>query len=253
MSELSNDIKLQFHIDDFTTFEYIKLLRLAKLNYRFVNYEDAELGTRFILWRHDCDFSLNRALRIAQIEHEEGIISTYFINPHCDFYNVLEKGQSELIKKIISLGHRIGLHFDASYYTINSETELEELIAREADWFRQWFNIDLKVFSFHNPTTMIVQCEKSHYGGLINCYSEFFKKHVPYCSDSNGYWRFRRLYEVLEEAQDPCLHILTHPCWWQEKAMLPRARVLRAAKGRAAATMNAYDELLSQYGRNNVR
>jgi hypothetical protein len=253
MSVISNPAKLQYNIDDFTTSEYVKLIRKAKLNYRFIKYEEVELGTNFILWRHDCDFSLNRALRIAQIEQGVNIASTYFLNPHCDFYNILEKTQSIIIEKILNMGHSIGLHFDATYYDVISENQLDDLVAQESEWIQKWFGVELKVFSFHNPTDFLLSCEKYTYGGLINCYSSFFKKHVPYCSDSNGYWRFRRLADVLEQATDSCLQVLTHPGWWQETAMLPRDRVVRAIEGRAAAGMRAYDDFLESCGRVNAR
>lgn len=247
------NLALQYHIDDFTIIQYDALLRKAKSNYRFINYNEMETGTRFILWRHDCDFSLNRALRLAEIEHSQGIKATYFLNPHCDFYNLLEKNQSAIIARLINLGHSIGLHFDAAYYDITAENQLDELVAREAQWLQNWFGVAINVFSFHNPSAFLLTCEKNTYGDKINCYSSYFKKQVPYCSDSNGYWRFRRLCEVLEEASDPCLQVLTHPGWWQEEAMLPRERVLRAVQGRADAVMTEYDRFLASCGRENIR
>ena len=48
-------------IEDFTVEHYGELLRLAQVNYQFVSYENIPFGERFILWLHDCDFSLNRA------------------------------------------------------------------------------------------------------------------------------------------------------------------------------------------------
>lgn len=249
---LHADAAQRYHIDDFTIAEYKKLLTLAKSNYTFITYDQYQADFKSILWRHDCDLSLNRALRMAQIEHEEAISATYFINPHCDFYNPLEKSQSNLIRDIIRLGHQIGLHFDADYYDVTSEDQLDGLIAREARLLEEWFMIKINVFSFHNPSKVILQCEKDTYAGLINCYSRFFKQDVPYCSDSNGYWRFRRLKEVLAQATDPRLQVLTHPGWWQEDAMLPRERVIRAAEGRAAAVMTAYDAFLADHGRENV-
>ena len=48
-------------------------------------------------------------------------------------------------------------------------------------------------FSFHNPQKTDYNYENFLYEGLVNCYSKKFKDDLPYCSDSNGYWRFRRL------------------------------------------------------------
>lgn len=253
MSSISADLGTLYNIEDFTITEYIDLLRIAKRNYRFIAYDEVEFASHFILWRHDCDISLNRALRFAQIERDNNISATYFLNPHSEFYNLLEKNQAKIIEQIIGLNHSIGLHFDAGFYNIDSEHQLDDVIAQEADWLRQWFGIEISVFSFHNPTEFLLTCEKYKYGGLINCYSEYFKQNISYCSDSNGYWRFRRLREILEQAADKNLHILTHAEWWQEKPMLPRDRVLRSVEGRAVAIMNAYDAFLEKNARKNIR
>ncbi len=102
--------------EDFTEEHYLSLLLLAKRNYVFVRYKEIPWGSNFILWRHDCDLSINRAFSLARIEHENEVVATYFVNPHSDFYNIYEKTQSELLQNIIGLGHDIGLHLDAAFY-----------------------------------------------------------------------------------------------------------------------------------------
>lgn len=241
-----------YHIVDFTVEEYRKLLQIAKRNFLFVRYHAIPLNTRFVLWRHDCDYSLNRASCLAHIEQEEGVVSTFFLNPHCEFYNPFEKSQAELVKSIIEAGHDIGLHFDASFYNISVENQLDNHVANEALLLKQMFGVMPVAFSFHNPTSFLLTCEKEAYGGLLNCYSKRFKTGIPYCSDSNGYWRFRRLRDVLESAQDLYLQVLTHPGWWQETVLSPRERVFRCIQGRANATMRQYDETLKLFGRSNL-
>lgn len=240
------------HNSDFTTAHYRDLLALAQRHYRFITYDQLPQTGKFILWRHDCDFSLNRALRLARLEHAEGIRATYFINPHSEFYNPLEAKQAALIREILALGHAIGLHFDAAYYAIRDEARLEALVMQEAEWLRAWFGAPVSAFSFHNPTPFLLGCERATYGGLVNCYAGYFKTQVGYCSDSNGYWRHRRLYDVLTAAADPCLQVLTHPGWWQENAMPPRERILRCAQGRADTAIADYDAFLHHHNRKNI-
>lgn len=241
------------HNADFTTESFVELLQLAKRNYKFISYADiCTSSEKYILWRHDVDLSLNRALKLAKIEHNEGIQATYFVNPHCNFYNLLERSQSQHIKQILSLGHSIGLHFDVDYYQIENEGQLDKLVAEEAALLQSLFATEIKAFSFHNPNAFMLSCEKEQYGGLINCYSTLFKKEIAYCSDSNGYWRFKRLRDVLEEASDPRLQILTHPGLWQDQIMSPRERVFRCVDMRANRVMQNYDELLRIAGRNNL-
>ena len=239
-------------IEDFTTEQYREILQLARLKYKFVSYENIPFGERFILWRHDCDYSLNRAFKLAEIEKEEGVASTYFINPHCEFYNLLEATQAKLVEHILGLGHSLGLHFDADFHKTGSEAELEEQITSEAALLEQFFGSKVFAFSFHNPNECLLAYEGETYGGLLNCYSKKFQNKIPYCSDSNGYWRFRRLREVLEAADDHCLQILTHPGWWQDRPMLPMERIDRCIQGRSKAIRNQYVQKLQEMGRKNI-
>jgi hypothetical protein len=236
---------------DFTLTHYRELCQLAVRRYPITGYDSIPWGKRFVLWRHDIDISLNRGLRLSKIEHAIGIKATYFLNPHSEFYNLAEASQHAIVKEILSLGHDIGLHIDVGFFGEISESQLSDVIGREADYLYWLFGVMPVAFSFHNPVASTLKFEADTYGGLLNCYSKRFKTEVPYCSDSNGYWRFRRLHDVLNEAKDPCLQVLTHPGWWQDKPMPPRQRIFRSASGRAAGIMRTYDEGLSQHGRLN--
>lgn len=237
--------------EDFTEVKYRQMLRVAKASYRFATYDAIPWGTRFILWRHDLDYSINRAAALAGIEAEEGVTATYFVNPRGEHYNPFEPKQAKLLKHILRLGHRLGLHFDAAFHKIQNEKHLHSKVKQEGRWLEETFGVRPDAFSFHNPSADNLQCGADQYGGLTNCYSKRLKMEVPYCSDSNGYWRFRRLHDVLTEATVPCLQVLTHPGWWQEKSMPPRQRIFRCAYGRAKATMSAYDAGLAEHSRIN--
>lgn len=237
--------------NDFTVDHYKVLLDLAVNNYPIARYSNIPYGERFLLWRHDCDYSLNRALMLAKLENAAGVTATYFVNIHCEFYNLFERNQLDILHQIVALGHDIGLHFDAAFYQTTSETELESQVKQEADLLESFVGVRPTAFSFHNPTAAHLCCEAEQYAGLVNCYSRLFKSSVSYCSDSNGYWRFRRLFDVLESGADSSLQVLTHPGWWQDKAMPPRQRIFRSVYGRAEAVMHQYDEGLQVSGREN--
>lgn len=236
---------------DFTMQSYRTLILLAKRNYEFSFYGDIPRKRKFVLWRHDCDISLNRAYSLAKIESELGVFATYFVNPHCEFYNIFEKSQVNIVLDILNMGHQIGLHFDASFYDKCDEASLNRDVAAGAALLEGLYGFKPSAFSFHNPESMHLACEAEYYGGLVNCYSKRFKEQVPYCSDSNGYWRFRSLHEVLSDASDPCLQVLTHPDWWQDSVMPPRQRIFRSVFGRAESVMRKNDDLLERYDRSN--
>jgi hypothetical protein len=107
-------------------------------------------------------------------------------------------------------------------------------------------------FSFHNPDDSTAAYRNREYGGLINASSSFFYDSVGFCSDSNGYWRNRRLEDVLTQAIDERLQVLTHPEMWQDVPMSPRQRVDRCIDGRAQRTRERYERLLLENDRDNV-
>ena len=237
--------------EDFTIDSYNELLCVAKRNYKFSSYENINWEDKFILWRHDIDYSLNRALVLAKIEKNQNVHATYFINPHSDFYNIAEVNQFKIVNEILSMGHTLGLHFEADFYDINSEEALEMFIDKEANYIENLFGTRPHAFSFHNPVEKHLKFDKDKYSGLVNCYSKRFKSEVSYCSDSNGYWRFKRLHDFLSDTKSQYLQVLTHPGWWQDFPMNPRSRIYRAVYGRAKHVMNNYDQQLVEYGREN--
>lgn len=82
--------KIDFNFNDFTLSNYRSLLSLALTKYEFRLFNQEYLH-KSILLRHDLEFSVPIALRMAEIEAELGIRSTYFVQLHSEFYNMLEK------------------------------------------------------------------------------------------------------------------------------------------------------------------
>ena len=240
------------HEQDFTVDHYRKLLELAKTRYKFTSFLNISLNQPFILWRHDVDLSLNRSARLAAIEKDVGVAATYFVNPHSEFYNLFERSQTQLVRTILDCGHELALHLDADYFDVRSEAALDDIVAREARTLTEYLGVAPTAVSFHNPREFLLTCERDTYGGLINCYSNWFKTMVPYVSDSNGTWRFARLWDELAHGRHPRLQVLTHPGWWQDSPMAPRLRVARCCYGRAAATLREYDAFLSRHERTNL-
>ena len=242
----------QYHFADFTRDNYRRLLRLAKTKYPFTTYPKADFGGRFVLWRHDVDMSIHASLKLAEIEADEGVTSTYFLNAHCHYYNLFEPEVRDRVKRIIALGHAIGLHFDHNFHGVNSVPALESALAIERRWLQELYGAEVDAFSFHDPGPFTQTCRADRYAGLINCYSERFHAAVGYCSDSNGYWRHRRLEDVLTAAADERLQVLTHPEWWQDTPMSPRQRVQLCIDGRSAYLTRRYDEGMKIVDRLNV-
>lgn len=246
----------KYYFNDFTEKNYRKLIKLSKSNYDFISFLDYKLKGKNLLWRHDVDFSVNRAFKLASIEHKNEIFSTYFFHLHNSFYNILEEEITLMAKKILELGHELGLHFDPYFYqkTFGVNCNLIKYIKIEKNLLEELFETKVIAFSLHNPDTFSnFDSTKEKILDMVNVYSKYIKTHYEYCSDSNGYWRFNRLENIISNPGTKNLHVLTHPGWWVPEPMSPRDRITRCIEGRAKSQHKRYDDLLKKYGRENIK
>lgn len=201
---------------DLTINSYVKLLELLRYyGYQFCTYEDYENYQKSVILRHDVDFSLTKALQMAELEHSMNVKSTYFILVTTNFYNIFSKQSSEIIQRIQSLNHTIGLHFDEKRYNIQSIDQLERLIENEAELLETVTNQPIKVVSMHRPSKFILENDLQ-FKHLINSYSSTFFKKMKYISDSRLHWR-EDPYETISSGKYEKLHILTHPFSYSEQ------------------------------------
>lgn len=245
-----------YHFDDFTENKYRDIVRQASLTWKFLMFADFLANyDRKCLWRHDIDYSVHRALQLAKIEAEVGVRSTYFVLLHSEFYNLFEYDIVYHVKEILEMGHKIGLHFEASFY--GKQMSHEQLIYWmhfERKILEQVFSAEVDVFSWHNPDQqslgdLLIAGELA---GMLNTYGAQISESYSYISDSNGYWRYRRLPEVVASGADRNLHVLTHPEWWTPDVLSPGERIQRCISGRAASQQRNYDNLLEAAGRINI-
>lgn len=244
----------KYKFDYFTIENYRKQVELAIENgFQFILFsDDFKEDRKDIIWRHDVEFSPDIALKMARIEKELGVKTTYFFQLHTDFYNILSKYFTNILKEIQSLGHHIGLHFDTHYYNIQLPGDLDKYIKLDKEYFENVFNLKLDTFSFHNTNQFILSCEDYKYGGLINVYSSYFKNKYKYCADSTGYWRYETLDEVLKDPKVQHLQVLIHDAMWSEESLSPRKRVMKSIQDNAERIKNQYDQILIDFGAKNV-
>lgn len=239
---------------DFTEDGFVKILDVAVSRYSFARFGSTP-QTPSLLWRHDIDMSVNRAVALARLEHERGVTATYFIRLHSEYYNVFEWSIRAMIQDISARGHEIGLHFEADPdFKLPDEDVLEGKLENERVILEGLVETPVTAVSFHDPETGdLLRFRREAYAGMANAYAYLGEAGYAYVSDSNGYWRFRRLHDALRENVDRNVHVLTHPEWWTPEPMPPRARMQRCTEGRSAAVQLRYDALLAEEGRINVR
>jgi len=244
-------IKTDSLYSDFTEKNYRKLLELAKQNFKFRFFTSMPLQQHDLLLRHDVDFSPQRAKALAKIESDLQVGSTYFFRLRGADYSILDIENQKIIFEISSLGHDIGLHFE-SEDSFNSEEELINQLSTDKNLFELITGKILKVFSFHNPNSMMLSMRNSKYSEMLNAYSDIYFDKNKYVSDSNGYWRFRSLKTVLDDPGTEKLQVLIHTEWWTPEPLSPRERIWRAHIGRAHNSHSRYIALLESLGRTDL-
>lgn len=95
---------------DFTLKTYKLLLsELKKAHYTFYSLErfltDNNFAEKVVILRHDVDRNPYNALKMAKLEFSMGVLVTYY-------FREAETKYSWIIKKIASLGHEIGYHYE---------------------------------------------------------------------------------------------------------------------------------------------
>ena len=165
-----------------------------------------------VIMRHDIDMDLEAALRMASLEKDLRIDSTYFFMVRCSLYNVFSSNGSEQVKQILVAGHHFGLHFDCSIYEDISADNLNRYISKECQLLEQFFEQPVEAISFHRPGRLElsgVELEK-----WPNSYERVFVEEFEYFSDSRGNWARGNPLESEAFFNRKNFHILVHPIWW---------------------------------------
>ncbi len=206
---------------EFTCDRYRAILNAGRVaGYRFASFDEIKAIRRgqekVCLLRHDCDNDLAAAARMAEIEAEEGVSSTYFVMLRSVMYNLLAPPQAAFAHRIRSLGHWLGLHFDEAAVAHMRAELLAAEVDRERELLRAEFGCSIDVVSFHQPGARVLAGEVKL--DCINTYDRTDMEGFYYTSDSNLGFRGREPDELFASGEHPRLHILIHPEWWTENA-----------------------------------
>ncbi|MEM9064505.1 MAG: hypothetical protein AAGB51_03335 [Planctomycetota bacterium] len=194
-----------------------------------------------ILLRHDVDLSLDCAAELAELESSLGVRSTYFILLYNDLYNPLAPVGRELIERIASLGHEIGLHWDSSLHDASS---IETTFPRELEILSEVAGVRVTSASQHIPTDnelMDVSAFVEH-----ECYASDIAQRYTYVSDSAMSWRAKTPLDLIAEGLD--VQFLAHPIWWTAPGSTLEAKV-NAIGAASGAAFGARFEAFGAYAR----
>ena len=175
----------------FSLEHYRELLRTARAGgYRFATFGEPPAGGDLLV-RHDVDLSLEAAVEMAELEAEEGAVTTYLVMTRSVFYNLASREGERAIARLRALGHQVGLH--AVYPNATLDARFDPVVA--------WHNPD--------PEYMTEPIE-----GAVNVMEQVYFDSATYRSDSNQRWRFGCPHEELRAGAFPWLQLLIHPEIW---------------------------------------
>lgn len=200
---------------DFSYQSYRLLLQgLIQENYITQLIGNVDSAKKKLYLRHDVDTDYLGVLPLASIEHELGMISTWYFLPDCPVYNCCSKPLEEIIVELHRMGHQVGLHIDATRY--ENLSELVSSIEKYFYFFGKFLPIS-KTLSFHKPAPWLLN--DVSIPGWVNAYQKEFYSDVVYVSDSNRreFWNEDRLSRAIKDQKS--LTLLTHPLWWKERSL----------------------------------
>jgi hypothetical protein len=192
---------------------------LTKANARgfsFVRFKDflpggPALPQRYIALRHDIDFAPRYSLEMAELEHEVGVRSTFYVLVDGQFYNPLQSDIISQLRQIHSLGHEIGLHFAVSSAV---EPELGKEVVFRLEVLSALVGVEVRSFSQHDPVNagfVTVTLPPDHYA-CVDASQVIRDNDLLYVSDSAMMWRRYTFDTALDEDRNLCL--LAHPHSW---------------------------------------
>ena len=204
--------------------DYREIIRLIRETGLACTYEEALSRKKFILMRHDVEYSVERALALSKVEESMDFRSTYFFQWTNNSYNILSRKNRDILTEMYERGQQIGLHF-----ALNGMTDMKlirERIKKEAAMLSDMLGFSITSFSIHRPSPDVLK-ENIKIKGLLNAYQdEFFSfdpkatpesdLNVKYLSDANHVWRYGYP-DAQTIASHDRIQILTHPFAWTKK------------------------------------
>ena len=204
--------------------DYKEIIRIIKSTGRQCGYADALHKDKFIIMRHDVEYSVDRAYQLAKVEQSMDFISTYFFQWTNNSYNILSRRNMDMIKDMHERGQHIGLHF-----ALNGMTDMQQIrkrIKMEMEILSEMFGFEITEFSVHRPSKDVLR-ENIKLDGILNAYQDDFftfadqitedtELKVKYMSDANHIWRYGYPDEANITGYDK-VQILTHPFAWCKK------------------------------------
>jgi hypothetical protein len=233
------------------SFDYGTLWRmLSRLgeHHRFIRFADVAgqpPDARFCILRHDVDYSLYSALRLARQEAERGLSATYFLLVNSAYYNVLSPSHADVPSMLAALGHEIGLHYDLQFFQRFPRERWHDLLDREVALLEELSGTRVVSIALHQPRLNADDPFRES-TKFINAYADRFVSEIPYISDSCRAWP-DAAWQLLAKGPLPDrFQLAIHPINWADHDR-DRVEIFRGLHADLAdAVLREGDELLAK-------
>ena len=137
---------------DLETYWWI-LERIARTNrcVRFCDFAASEPAEPFFILRHDVDYSPEAALRMAEQEAERGVFATYFLLVGTRYYNLASPEHAHVSRRLVELGHEVGLHYDVNSFRALPRHEWSPLLEAQARLLGELAGAPVASVAMHQP------------------------------------------------------------------------------------------------------
>jgi tetratricopeptide (TPR) repeat protein len=220
---------------DFTLSKYRELLNFLRDNYSIYTVEGylvEKPKKDFVILRHDVDRSPKNALKMAELENELKVRSTYYFRYPYTF-------RPKIIKRINELGHEVGYHYETLSKAKGNYEKAIQMFEKELQEFRKL--VDVKTISMHgSPLSkydnrlLWDRYDFREYGIIGEAYLSINDSEILYITDTGRNWGNRHnirdkyiwksingkvegtnhLIGILGELRPRKLYITVHPERW---------------------------------------
>ena len=209
--------------------EYTNIINLIKQNLPIIDFADVNAHTeKFCVIRHDIEFSIDRAVKLAELEKDLGVKTTYTVQLRNNTYNALSEKNIEAIHYIKGLGHCIALHQNPP---LMPKKDLIDYVLKDIETLEHYYGFEIDRYAFHRPKQEQLKMYLE-IPGKINLYGKKYfhyfdgrkptNMEVTYLADSNHEWKYGHPMGLdFQTAKNPYgkvkkLQLNLHPFSWSK-------------------------------------
>jgi len=198
--------------------------------YRFVTLEEFDHYStkKQVILRHDVDYSPQKALELAKIDHSLDVSSIFFFLVRGHWYNFFGHYAQKSVQEIHAMGFPIGLHYAPPPHMGDDQEKQRQQLLRDFSLMRSEFPHAYPAFSWHVPPPLALhEGQFKAPDGLADMYSERFFYKAKYVSDSSLRNSYEYLIQIFLSGENRKVQLVLHPvCWLVSRPMVSTAELV---------------------------